>query len=112
MTATRMFSAPSAHLDEHADDSQKTGSPDSFAKFRTVAKRLESLFGTGDNAALRRKLYIRIQKCTIEHGPECYDVVRQCVASAQVADNPSRYFCVAVTAELRAQGYWAPPATF
>jgi hypothetical protein len=73
---------------------------------------LEKLYGTGDNPQLRRKLYQRIQSCAIEHGPDCYDVVKGCVSSAQSADNPGRYFCVSVTSELKSLGYWEKPSGF
>lgn len=112
MTATRMFPTVPDAPNEDANDSLKEVKPNDFQKYRMIASKLERLFGLGDNAALRRKLYIRIQKCAIEHGPECYEIVRSAVTSAQIADKPDRYFCTAVTAELKAQGYWAPPVDF
>lgn len=98
--------------DGNDDDSKRKESGDSYTKFRTVAKRLEQIYGTGDNAQLRRLLYQRIQRCAIEHGPDCYQVVKACVSSAQTASNPARYFCVAVTSELKNLGYWDQPNDF
>lgn len=112
MSATRMFPTVPHPADEDADDSFKEGKGDGYQKYRMIAGKLERLFGLGENAALRRKLYIRIQKCAIEHGPDCYELVKACVTSAQVADKPDRYFCTSVTSELKAQGYWAPPVDF
>lgn len=112
MSATRMFPTVPPNPDEDADDSFKEENGDGNRKYRMIAAKLERLYGLGDNAALRRKLYIRIQKCAIEHGPDCYELVRACVTSAQVADKPDRYFCTAVTSELKALGYWAPRVDF
>lgn len=112
MTATQLTPRLPNAADDDADDSSRKDSGDSFTKFRTVAKRLEQLFGTGDNAQLRRRLYQRIQLCAIEHGPDCYEVVRTCVSSAQSANNPARYFCVAITSELKTLGYWEKPCDF
>lgn len=112
MTLQRIFSNAPTPIDVNEDDSMKAGQGDSFHKFKTVAKRLEHLYGTGDNATLRRKLYLRIQRCTIEHGPECYEVVRACIAAAAAADFPDRYFCCSVTRELKNLGYWENPVDF
>lgn len=112
MTARQLTPQLPRATDEDDDDSLRKDSGDSFAKFQTVAKRLEALFGTGDNPQLRRKLYQRIQRCAIEHGPECYDVVRTCVSSAASASSPGRYFCVSVTSELKTLGYWEQPTDF
>lgn len=112
MTLPHLTPLVPAPADEDDDDSLKKDAGDSWAKFQTVAKRLEVMFGTGDNPQLRRKLYQRIQKCAIEHGPECYDVVKSCVSSAQSANSPSRYFCVSVTSELKSLGYWEQPTDF
>ena len=112
MTASQLTPKLPTAADEHADDSSRKDAGDSFSKFRTVAKRLEGLYGTGDNAQLRRRLYQRIQLCAIEHGPECYEVIRSCVSSAQSANNPGRYFCVSVTSELKTLGYWEKPTDF
>jgi len=98
--------------DEHADDSFKEGKSDPSAKYRTIGMRLEKLFALGDNPALRRKLYFRIQKLAIDHGPDCYEAIRSCVASAQSADYPDRYFCTAVTRELKALGFWEQSTDF
>lgn len=112
MSATRMFPTVPQPVDKNVDDSFKEEKGHGYGKYRMIAGKLERLFGLGENAALRRKLYIRIQKCAIEHGPDCYELVRACVTSAQVADKPDRYFCTSVTSELKAQGYWAPPVDF
>ncbi len=112
MEATQLTPRVPSAADANEDDSSRKEAGDSNSKFRTVAKRLEHLFGTGDNAQLRRKLYQRIQLCAIEHGPDCYDVVKACVSSAASADNPGRYFCVSVTSELKTLGYWFKPNDF
>jgi|COG998Drversion2_1049125.scaffolds.fasta_scaffold07004_1 hypothetical protein len=93
------------------DPSRRTEEPD-WAKYKTIAQRLEKLYGTGDNPQLRRKLYVRIQSATIEHGPDCYDVVLACVKAASLAECPDRYFCCSVTAEMKSLGYWELPTTF
>jgi len=112
MTATQLTPRLPSAANDHEDDSSRKEAADGFRKFQTVAKRLEQLYGVGDNPQLRRKLYQRIQRCAIEHGPECYDVVKDCVSSAQSADNPGRYFCVSVTSELKSLGYWEKPSEF
>lgn len=94
------------------DDSSREAAGDSFSKFKTVASRLEALYGTGDNPQLRRKFYQRIQRCSIEHGPDCYEVVRACVEAAATADYPDKYFCRAVSAELKSLAYWDIPTGF
>ena len=98
--------------DDNVDDSFREGTADAFQKFRTIAKRLESLFRLGDNPTLRRKLYIRIQKCAIDHGDDCYEAIRGCVAAAQSADYPDRYFSASVTRELKALGFWEQVTDF
>lgn len=112
MTLQRIFASTPTALDEDEDDPLKAGKGTDVAKYRTVAKRLETQYGTGDSPQLRRKLYQRIQRCTIEHGPDCYDVVRACVAAASCADQPDRYFCRSVTSELKNLGYWEIPVDF
>ena len=112
MTATQLTPRVPSYADGHEDDSSRKDAGDNFSKFRTMAKRLEQIFGTGENPQLRRKLYQRIQLCAIEHGPECYGVVRDCVSSAQSANQPDRYFCTAITSELKANGYWEKPSDF
>lgn len=112
MTLSHLTPRLPAAADDDDDDSLKKDAGDSFAKFKTIAKRLEALFGTGDNPQLRRKLYQRIQVSSIEHGPECYDVIKGCVSRAQSADNPSHYFCVSVVSELKSLGYWDRPTDF
>lgn len=112
MTAKQLTPRVPTHADIDDDDSLKKDAGDSFAKFRTMATRLEKMFGTGDNAQLRRRLYQRIQRCAIEHGPECYDVVKNCVSQAQSANSPGRYFSVAVTSELKSLGYWQEASDF
>jgi len=109
----RKLSIPSQDVtNADADDSLKEGKDDNFAKYKTVAKRLEAIFGTGDNPQLRRQVYMKIQKCAIEHGPECYDVIRAAVQQAQAADFPDRYFMAAVTRELKVLEYWERPVDF
>ncbi len=112
MTASQLTPTLPTLADGNEDDSSKQDGGDSFAKYKTIAKRLDRLFGTGDNPQLRRRLYQRIQRCAIEHGEDCYEVVRSCVSSAQSADNPGRYFCVSVTSELKTLGYWEKPTDF
>ncbi len=94
------------------DDSSKKKKADRFAKYKTIAQRLEVLYGVGDNPQLRRKFYQRVQRCAIEHGPDCYQVVLNCVSCAVSADSPARYFCRAVSAELKALAYWEIPVDF
>lgn len=106
MTAKQLTPRVPTHADDDDNDSLRKEQGDGFAKFRTMATRLEKMFGVGDNPQLRRKLYQRIQRCAIEHGPECYEVVRNCVGEAQSADIPARYFCVSITSELKSLGYW------
>lgn len=112
MTPTQLTPRVPETTDDHEDDSSRKAGGDSYTKFRTVAKRLEHLFGTGDNPQLRRLLYQRIQRCAIDYGPDCYEVVKTCVSSAQTAENPGRYFCVSVTSELKTLGYWFKPNDF
>ncbi len=112
MTAKQLTPRVPSAADEDADDSSRKEAGDGHAKFRTIAKRLEAMFGTGDNPQLRRRLYQRIQVCAIEHGPDCYGVIRDCVASAQSAATPARYFCVSITSELKTLGYWEKPTDF
>lgn len=95
-----------------ADDSSRRTAPDDPSVYKTIASRLETLYGTGDSPQLRRKLYVRIQTCSIEHGPDCYDVVKACVKAASLAELPDRYFCCSVVAELKSLGYWELPTTF
>lgn len=98
--------------DGHDDDSLKEVKVGGYEKFRTIAKRLEAMFRLGENPALRRKLYMRLQTCAIEHGSDCYEAIRSCVAAAQLADYPDRYFCTAVTRELKSLGFWEPITDF
>lgn len=112
MTATRLTPRLPSAPDDDDDDSLKKEQGDGFAKFQTVAKRLEAMFGLGDNHQLRRRLYLRIQRCAIEHGPECYDVIKTCVSAAQSANSPDRYFCTSVSSELKTLGYWDQPTDF
>lgn len=106
MTVQRLLPTTPTPLDDDEHDPLKEGRASTRQKYRTIAARLEKTFGTGDNPQLRRKLYIRIQLCAIEHGPQCYEIVRACVGLAQAADFPDRYFCTAITRELKSQGYW------
>lgn len=96
----------------HADDSLAVEKGPENRKYLTIAARLEKLYGLGDCPPLRRKLYIRIQACAVEHGPDCYEVIRACVASAQSADYPDRYFSTAVASELKSLGYWEKSVDF
>lgn len=112
MSATKLNPRVPSTTDDDADDSLKEGKPDEFAKFRTVAKRLETMFGLGDNAMLRRKVYQKIQRAAIDHGPDCYDVIKLAVAAAQTADRPDRYFVAAITRELKVLEYWERPTDF
>jgi len=112
MTAKQLTPRVPTAADEYVDDSSRKEKGDSYAKFSSIAKRLEQMFGTGDNRQLRRRLYQRIQSCAIEHGNDCYGVIRDCVSSAQSADSPGRYFCVSITSELKTLGYWEKPTNF
>lgn len=112
MTATQLHPRVPTPADDHEDDSSRKDAGDSFRKFQTVAKRLETLYGVGDNPQLRRRLYLRIQRCAIDHGPECYDVIRACVSSAASANQPDRYFCTSVASELKSLGFWDQPTDF
>lgn len=112
MSAERLTPALPAPADDDADDSLREGKGDDRAKYKTIAKRLERLFGLGDNAMLRRKVYMKIQKCAIEHGPECYDVINAAVQHAQAATMPDRYFMAAVTRELKMLDYWEQSVDF
>jgi len=98
--------------DDDADDSLKEVVVDGYQKFRTIAQRLEKMFRLGENPPLRRKLYIRLQRCAIDHGSDCYEAIRSCVAAAQAADYPDRYFCSSVTRELKALGFWEQTTDF
>jgi len=112
MEAKRLQFPPPGPKDAHEDDSLKEGKADPSDKYRTVAKRLEALFGLGEHPLLRRKVYQKIQRAAIEHGPECYDVIRLAVSAAQAADKPDRYFVAAVTRELKVLEYWERPVNF
>jgi len=100
------------HKYEHVDDPWTDKSFEDVGKFKTISARLEALYGTGDCPQLRRKLYVRIQRVAIEHGPDCYDVILACVKAASLAELPDRYFCCSVVAELKALGYWNIPVSF
>ena len=112
MDAKRLSPRVPGATDVDANDSLKEAIAPDYHKYQTIAKRLEVNFGTGDNAALRRKLYIRLQTCAVDHGPECYEAIRGCVAAAQIADYPGKYFCAAVTRELKALGFWEQSTEF
>lgn len=112
MNARQLSPRVPGATDDDADDSMKEVKADNFHKFRTIAKRLEEMFRLGDNPPLRRKLYLRLQHCAIDHGEDCYQAIKSCVAAAQVADYPDRYFCTAVTKELRALGFWEQSTDF
>lgn len=93
------------------DPSRRKEAPDP-GKYKTIASRLETLYGTGDEPQLRRKLYVKLQTCAMEHGPDCYDVIQACVKAASMAHAPDRYFCCAVVAEMKALEYWEIPTSF
>lgn len=112
MTLQRLLPTAPCPLDDDVDDPLKTGKGADPRRYKTIASRLETMFGVGDNSQLRRKLYQRIQRCSIEHGPDCYAVVHACVAAAQCADQPDRYFCRSVSSELKNLGYWEMPVDF
>lgn len=69
-----------------------------------VAKRLWSVFGGGENPALRRQLFERLEREVEQHGTRAYRVIESCVKSAVTARNPDRYFCGAVVRRLREAG--------
>jgi len=112
MDAKRLHPRLPSGTDEDADDSLKEGTADNFAKFKTVARRLETLFGVGDNPQLRRKVYQNIQRAAILYGEECYDVIRLAVSAAQSADKPDRYFIAAITRELKVLEFWEKKIDF
>ena len=112
MTAHQLNPLPGRTTDTDADDSLKEGKGDDFQKYKTIAKRLEALYGLGDNPMLRRKVYIKLQKLAIEFGPDCYDVIRAAVTHAAAADFPDRYFMAAVTRELKMLDYWERAVEF
>jgi len=112
MDAQRLNPRLPSGTDEDADDSLKEGKADDFAKFRSVAKRLETIYGVGDNPMLRRKVYQKIQRAAIEYGPECYDVIKLAVSAAQTADKPDRYFVAAITRELKVLEMWEKSSDF
>ena len=112
MDAERLNPRLPSGTDADADDSLKEGNADNFRKFKTVAKRLEQMFGLGENHMLRRKVYQKIQRAAIDHGPECYDVIKLAVAAAQTADKPDRYFVAAITRELKVLEMWERSTDF
>ena len=112
MDAQQLHPRVPGTTDGNEDDSLKKKEVDPREKYRTMAWRLEKMFHLGDNPPLRRKLYIRLQKLAVDHGEECYEAIRSCVAAAQSADYPDRYFCTAVTRELKALGFWEPSTDF
>lgn len=112
MILKHLFPAPQDGKTTNEDDSLEVEIGPQNRKYSTIAARLEQLYGLGDSPPLRRKLYIRIQACAVEHGPECYEVIRACVASAQSADRPDRYFATAVASELKSLGYWEKSVDF
>jgi len=112
MDAERLNPRLPSAADEDADDSLKEGKADNFAKFKTVAKRLEQIFGVGDNPQLRRKVYQNIQRAAIMYGEECYDVIKLAVSHAQTADKPDRYFVAAITRELKVLEFWESKVNF
>lgn len=112
MTLQRLLPTAPTPLDDDVNDPLKEGQGTGDRKYKTIASRLEMLYGTGDSPQLRRKVYLRVQTCCIEHGPDCYDVVKACVKAASLAELPDRYFCCSVVAELKSLGYWELATTF
>lgn len=82
-----------------------SGSAPQTPDMSNVAKRLWHKFGKGENPALRRELYERLERAVVEHGWPAYRVIQGCVRSADSASAPDRYFCTAVACRMREAGY-------
>lgn len=75
------------------------------ARFKNVASRLWKVFGGGDNPALRRRFYERLEREVQLNGEHVYRLVQGAARAATTANNPGRYFCTAVSRRLREAGY-------
>lgn len=69
-----------------------------------VAKRLWDRFGGGENPALRKDLYLRLEREVETHGERAFRVIESCVKAAASARAPDRYFCGSVCRRLREHG--------
>lgn len=74
--------------------------------FQDVAKRLTSVFGTGDNPTLRRELYERLQRACEQYGQSAYRIISGAVRSAKTAAHPDRYFAACVARRMREAGFF------
>jgi len=69
-----------------------------------VAERLEIRFGLGSNPALRKALYLRLERIVDEQGERACRVIAEAAVDAQGKREPGRYFCRAVMARLYERG--------
>lgn len=69
------------------------------------SERLVAVFGLGDQPAVTRRLYARLERGSACHGPAYSKIVRQVGLSARSAREPAKYFACAVVRRLRECGF-------
>lgn len=74
-------------------------------KYAELAAKLQRCYGGGENPSMRRKLFDRLQRESIQYGDVVYRVVVGASRSAACARDPARYFCAVVSRRLREQGF-------
>ena len=72
---------------------------------KPLAERLELAFGAGDNPALRRALYLRVQFIIQTFGPPAEEVLREVVDYALAARRPGNCFAFTIIRRLRERGF-------
>lgn len=70
-----------------------------------ISSRLWTKYGPGEQPALRKELYERLERAVVEYGWPAYRVIKGCVRSADSARHPDRYFCSAVACRMREAGF-------
>jgi len=71
-----------------------------------IAERLEQKFGLGDQPAIRRRLYARLERCVEEFGEVAYIELAKAVGDAPYMDKPAQWFCAVVVRRLKQIGCW------
>jgi len=74
-------------------------------KYANISKRLRELIWNSECNDLNIKLYDRLQREAIIHGPDVYRAIRSVAASALTKSNPVRYFAASITRRLNEMGY-------
>lgn len=73
-----------------------------------VADRLERKFGLGTRPALRKALYLRLEKLVNDEGTEAYHIIASVAADAVGKEHPGRYFSKVVCLRLVERGVLQP----